>query len=183
MLLEDSLWKILFVFYFFWPCGILVSPGIDPRPLWKFGVLTTGLPGRSSVRVLNLSLYISWFTLSYLSPERQWKRKKSLCASLCSVLCFVAAVRSLRHVWLSVTPWTAPLPCPPLSPLVCSDSRPLSYRCYLSHPLLPPSPPALNLSQHQGLLQWIGTSHQMAKVLELQLQHQSFQWILRVDFL
>ena len=40
-----------------------------------------------------------------------------------------------------------------------------------SHPLLPPSPPALSLSQHQGLFQ----SHQVAKVLELQLQHQSFQ--------
>ena len=43
-----------------------------------------------------------------------------------------------------------------------------------SHPLLPPSPPSLNLSQHQGLFQWISSSHQVAKVLELQLQHQSF---------
>ena len=50
-----------------------------------------------------------------------------------------------------------------------------------SHPLLPPSPSALNLSQHQGLFQWVGSSHQMAIVLEL--QHQSFQWIFRVDFL
>ena len=40
----------------------------------------------------------------------------------------------------------------------------------LSHPLLPPSPPALNLSQHQGLFQWISSSHQVAKILELQLQ-------------
>ena len=52
-----------------------------------------------------------------------------------------------------------------------------------SHPLSPPSPPALNLSQHQGLFQWVSSLHQMAKVLELQLQHQSFQWILRIDFL
>ena len=49
--------------------------------------------------------------------------------------------------------------------------------------LLPlPSPPALNLSQHQGLFQWVGSSHQVAKLLELQLQYQSFQWIFRVDF-
>ena len=41
--------------------------------------------------------------------------------------------------------------------------------------LLPPSPPALNLSQHQGLFQKVGSLHQVAKVLELQLQHQSFQ--------
>ena len=52
-----------------------------------------------------------------------------------------------------------------------------------SHPLLPPSPPAFNLSQHQGLFQWVSSSCYMAKVLELQLQHQSFQWIFRVDFL
>ena len=52
-----------------------------------------------------------------------------------------------------------------------------------SCPLLSPSPPAFNLAQHQGLLQWTSSSHQVAKVLELQLQHQSFQWIFRVDFL
>ena len=52
-----------------------------------------------------------------------------------------------------------------------------------SHSLLPPSPPALSLSQHQGLFQCASSSHQVAKVLELQLQHQSFQWIFRVDFL
>ena len=52
-----------------------------------------------------------------------------------------------------------------------------------SHTLLPPSPPAFNLSQHQRLFQWVGSLHQEAKVLELQLQHQSFQWIFRVDFL
>ena len=52
-----------------------------------------------------------------------------------------------------------------------------------SRPLLSPSPPALNLPQHQGLSQWVGSSHQVAKVLELQLQYQSFQWIFRVIFL
>ena len=51
-----------------------------------------------------------------------------------------------------------------------------------SHPLWSPSPSAFNLSQHQGLFQWVGSSYQVAKVLELKLQHQSFQWIFRVDF-
>ena len=46
-----------------------------------------------------------------------------------------------------------------------------------SHPLTPSS--ALNLSQHQGLFQWVICPHQMTKLLEL--QHQSFQWIYRVD--
>ena len=52
-----------------------------------------------------------------------------------------------------------------------------------SHPLSSPSPPAPNPSQHQGLFQWVSSSHQVAKVLEFQLQHQSFQWIFRTDFL
>ena len=52
-----------------------------------------------------------------------------------------------------------------------------------SHPLSSPSPPALNLSQHQDLFQWVSSSHQVAQVLELRLQHQSFQWIFRTDFL
>ena len=51
------------------------------------------------------------------------------------------------------------------------------------HPLAPLSPSAFDLSQHQGLFQWVIISHQVARVLELQLQHQSFQWIFRVDFL
>ena len=48
-----------------------------------------------------------------------------------------------------------------------------------SHPLSSPSLPAFNLSQHQNLFKWVSTSHQVAKVLEFQLQHQSFQWIFR----
>ena len=57
-----------------------------------------------------------------------------------------------------------------------------------SHPLSSPSPPAFTLSQHQGLSQWVSSSHQVAKVLEFQLQHQSLQWILglisvRMDWL
>ena len=49
-----------------------------------------------------------------------------------------------------------------------------------SHPLSSPSP-AFSLSQNQGLFQWVSSSHQVAKVLEFQLQHHSFQWIFRTD--
>ena len=52
-----------------------------------------------------------------------------------------------------------------------------------SHPPLCLSPPAPNPSQHQGLFKWVSSLHQVAKVLESQLQHQSFQWIFRTDFL
>ena len=52
-----------------------------------------------------------------------------------------------------------------------------------SHLVSSPSPPTFNLSQHQGLFKWVSSSHQVAKVLELQFQHQSFQWMFRTDFL
>ena len=52
-----------------------------------------------------------------------------------------------------------------------------------SHPLSSPFPPAFYLSEHQSLFQWVSSSHQVAKGLELQLQQQSFQWIFRTDFL
>ena len=52
-----------------------------------------------------------------------------------------------------------------------------------SHPLSSPSPPALNPSQHQGLFQWVNSWHEVAKVLEFQPQHQSFQWTPRTGLL
>ena len=52
-----------------------------------------------------------------------------------------------------------------------------------SHPLSSPSPPAPNPSQHQGVFQWVNSSHEVAKVLEFQLQHQSFQWTPRTNLL
>ena len=74
------------------------------------------------------------------------------------------------------------LPCPSPSPRVCPSSRPLNWWCYPSiSSSVSPSPPAFNLSQHQGLYQWVSSLHQVAKVLEL--QHQSFRWIFRTDFL
>ena len=52
-----------------------------------------------------------------------------------------------------------------------------------SHPLSSPSPPAPNPSQHHSLFQWVRSLHQVAKVLEFQFQHQSFQWTPRTDLL
>ena len=77
-------------------------------------------------------------------------------------------------------------PCP--SPTPGAYSTPVHDESvmpsnHLSHPLLSPSPPTFNLSLHQGLFKWVSSSHQVAKVLVLQLQHKSFQWIFRTDFL
>ena len=94
--------------------------------------------------------------------------------------------QSLSCVWLLVTPWNAACQAS------LSIKLPEFTQTYVhwvgdavqpSHPLSSPSPPAFNLSQHQGLFKWVSSSHQVSKVLEFQLQHQSFQWIFRTDFL
>ena len=93
----------------------------------------------------------------------------------CSVVSDSLWPRELQH---------ARPPCPSPTPGVYSNSCPLSRWCHpTSHPLSSPSPPAFNLSQHQGLFQWVSSSHQVAKVLEFQLQHQFFQWIFRTAIL
>ena len=78
----------------------------------------------------------------------------------------------------------ARLPCLSLSPeFVQTLVHWVGDAIQPSHPLSSPSPPAFNLSQHQGLFKRDSSSHQVAKALEFQLQHQSFQWTLRTDFL
>ena len=87
--------------------------------------------------------------------------------------------RHLCHVQFFAIPSTeyARLFSPPLSPRVCSKSCPLSQRCYLIISFsATPSPFAFNFSQYQGLFQQVGSSHQVAKVLEIQFHQQSFQW-------
>ena len=67
--------------------------------------------------------------------------------------------------------------------LAHTHAHPVSDAIQPSHPLSSPSPPTFNLSQHQDLLKWVNSSHQVAVGLEFQLQNQSFQWIFRTDFL
>ena len=77
----------------------------------------------------------------------------------------------------------ARLPCPSsTSEIAQTQVHQVSDAIQPSYPLSSPSPPAFNLSKHQGLFQWISSLHQVAKVLEFQLQHQFFQSILRTDF-
>ena len=70
-----------------------------------------------------------------------------------------------------------------LSELAQIPVHPVGDAIQPSHPLSSPSHPTFNLFQHQDLFKWVSSSHQVAKVLEFQLQHQSFQWIFRTDFL
>ena len=67
------------------------------------------------------------------------------------------------------------------TPGAYSNSCPSRQWCHPTISKCPPSP-TFNLPQHQGLFQWVSSLHQVAKVLEFQLQHQSFQWILRSEY-
>ena len=96
---------------------------------------------------------------------------------------FISVAQSPRHF---VTPWTAAHQASISSTSSQSLLKLMSWvtdAIQPSHPLSSPSAPAFNLSQHQGLFKWVSSSHQVAKVLEFQLQHQFFQWIFRNDFL
>ena len=76
-------------------------------------------------------------------------------------------------------------PCPSPTPGVYSNSCPSSWWCHpaISSSVVPFSscPQSLPVTSHQGLFQWVKSSHKVAKVLEFQLQHQSFQWTPRTD--
>ena len=96
----------------------------------------------------------------------------------------LSSVQSLSHVWLFTTPWTAAHQ----ASLSITNSQSLlklkSIDAIQQSPHLSSSSPStFNLSQHQRLSKWVSSSHQVAKVLEFQLQHQSFQWIFRIDLL
>ena len=111
--------------------------------------------------------------------------KKSLCQSVSQSVS--QSVQSLSRVRLFATLWIAARQAS-LSITNCQSLLKLiAHRVgdaiQPSHPLWSPSPPAPNPSQHQGLFQWVSSSHEVAKVLEFQLQHQSFQWTPRTDVL
>ena len=113
-----------------------------------------------------------------------------LCACIYVFVClhpdiFNVVVQSLCPVWLYTTPWTAASPASlsfTISWIAQTHVHWVRDATQPSHPLSSPSPPAFSLSQHQGLFQWAGSSHQVAKILVLQLQHKSFQWIFKEWF-
>ena len=104
-----------------------------------------------------------------------------------SVLNTISSVQLLSHVQVFAAPWTAAcqasLSISKFSKITQTHVHWVGDAIQPSHPLSSPSSLAFNLSQHQGLVQWVGSLLRMAKVLELQPQHQSFQWIFRIDFL
>ena len=107
------------------------------------------------------------------SPHQTFTANPSLCCSVAQ------SCQTLS------TPWTAAHQASLSLTISWSLLKLMSIKSVMPsnhpHPLSSPSPLAFNLSQHQVLFQWVSSSHHVAKVLAL--QHQSFQWIFRTDFL
>ena len=176
--------------------GILVpSPGIEPvSSVLQHRFLNTGLPGKyytlSSVSFLPffLSFFFffptlpSWWNLPdqadrtdlfhtwifILLVHFQFSSVARLCPTLCYPMDCSKPGFQVRHQLPELTQNCVHWASDAIQP---------------SHPLSFPSPPAFNLFQHQSLFHWVSSSHQVAKVLEFQLQHQSSQWIFRSNFL
>ena len=107
----------------------------------------------------------------HLAPVWQWLQFSSV-AQLCLILC---------------DPMNFNMPGYPVHHQLLELAQPHVHRVSDAiqsfHPLSSPSPPVFNLPQHQSLFQRVSSLYQVAKVLEFQLQHQSFQWIFSIDFL
>ena len=108
----------------------------------------------------------SFFPLKRLIPHFLCVQFSYSCLTLCDPMDHSTSGFSVHHQLLE---------------LAQTHVRKVDDAIQASHPLWSPSPPALNLSQHQVFFQWVSSSHQVAKVLEFQLQHQYFQWIFRTD--
>ena len=95
-------------------------------------------------------------------------------------------VQSLSNVWLFAAPWTAACQAALSITISWNLLKLMSTGWWCNATIsfsVNPFSPVFNLGQHQGLFQWVSSSHQVTKVLEFQLQHPSFQWIFRTDFL
>ena len=162
----------------YWLCMCVLGQLHSRVKLWPHGTVSTRLlcqwnfPGKN----------MEWVVISYSRGSSAFRDRNIISCMSCFgrwVLYHCATWEALDFVCCccSVATLCNPmdqhirLPCPSPSPAVCSNSYTLHQWC---HPVIlssDTSSSAVNLSQHQGLFQWFSCSHQMTKVLELQLQH------------
>ena len=146
----------------------------------------------TAARQAFLSLTISWSSPNFMSIESdaiQPSHPDSVCVCVCGekererwLLSSHPITQSCLTLFDPMDCSTAGLPVPQHLPGIAQvHIHCIGEGVQPSHPLKPSSPSALNLSQDQGLFHRVICSHQMTIILELQLQHQSFQWIFRVD--
>ena len=191
---------------FWWPCHSLPTSRLESRRFWLcWGCVShpqappSCVPPRGPRRApeglscLSLSLRSSFlpgqvsssWEFDQCSSLRgfAWRKVRSLASPPfhCSCCCSVAkSCPTLCDTMDGSTPGLSVHH--PLLKLAQTRVHWVSDAIQPSPSLSSPSPPTFNLSQHRGLFQWVSCSHQGAKGLELPLQHQSFQWIFRVDF-
>ena len=152
------------------------EPGIGL--CWGVGGLQNCLAPSSGCEVASFHSYYVWEAAGFQGYHRVWKgglEQDKLKHKACSVQ-------------FSLVTQQYPTPCDPMNRSILGlpvhHQLPESTQTHVhqvgdaiqpSHPLQSPSPPAFTLSQYQGLFKGVSTLHQVAKVLEFQLQHQSFQ--------
>ena len=152
------------------------------------------------IRLLKLICYeiclpllqaISKYSMLFCKP---WIQHRDICCSSLLIFLFNIIAKCWKFYFCCCSVIVCPtfchrlqharLPWPSLSPRVCPNSCPFSWQYYLT---IPSSTTlfsfSFSLSQNQGLFQWVRSLHHMVKVLELQLQHQSVQWIFSNNFL
>ena len=137
------------------------TPGVSDG---QGGLACCGSWGRKKSDMTEASLYSQWIGRVAEDPSSCASVQFSSVAQSCPTLC---------------NPMDCSMPGLPvlhqLPEFTQTHVHCVSDAIQQSHSLSSPSPPALNLSQHQGLFKGVSSSHQVAKVLEFQLQHQSFQ--------
>ena len=131
-----------------------------PQQNYKFQCFTKFKIGHISKWVLK--------SMNYTGNSVQFSSVAHLCLTLCNPMNWSTPCLPVHHQLLEPTK---------------THVHQVTDAIQLSHPLSSPSPPAFTLSQHQGLFQWISYSRHVAKILEFQYQHQSFQWIFRIDYI
>ena len=152
--------------------------GSEPRPLWLCTPWLFSLP--CSIRYALLSFFLG----GHLRMSRPKCRHFSCSFKSTAVSKFSSVIQLCQTLCDPMHCSTPGLPVHHQLPeFTQTHVHWVSDTIQPSHPLSSPSVPALNLSQHQGLFQWVSSLHHVARGLKFQLQHQSFKWIFRTDFL
>ena len=181
------------------PPGFAVPGILQARTLeWVAISFPSAWKWKVNVRLLNcVQLLATPWTAAYQAPLSMGFSRQEYCSGVplpspyWTITTYktrysaqFSSVQSFSLVWLFATPWTATGQVPvhyQLLEYTQTHFHRIDDAIQLSHPLLSPSPLAFNLSKHQGLFKWVSYLHQVDKVLEFHIQHQSFQWMFRTD--
>ena len=168
---------------------------VDHNKLWKI-LKEMGIPDHLICVLGNLHAGQEATVRTGRGPTDWFQIGKGVCQGCILSPCLFNSYPEFSSVQLSLVAQSCPTPCNPMNH--STPGLPVHHQLLEftqthvhqvgddiqpSHPLLAPSPPAPNSSQYQGLFQWVNSLHEVAKVLEFQLQHQFFQWTPETNLL